>query len=154
MDSNHRTRKRRDLQSLAVGHLATCPNYLLSTILDLGFDFLKPAFANPTICNFLSHLLESNLRPTDYKSVALPTELRWLITTILPANSNGRIIKLKNYPLFWEGKGNGKWELEKKRWKFIWSDILIYWKAKILFQNSYGTMFLNTEQLHSCGINT
>jgi hypothetical protein len=25
MDSNHRTRKRADLQSAAVGHLATCP---------------------------------------------------------------------------------------------------------------------------------
>ena len=28
---------------------------------------------------YQSHLLESNLRPTDYKSVALPAELRWLI---------------------------------------------------------------------------
>ena len=50
MDSNHRTPKRTDLQSVAVGHLATCP---------------------------LSHLPESNWRPTDYKSVALPAELRW-----------------------------------------------------------------------------
>ena len=50
MDSNHRTPKRTDLQSVAVGHLATYP---------------------------LSHLPESNWRPTDYKSVALPAELRW-----------------------------------------------------------------------------
>ena len=52
MDSNHRTPKRTDLQSVAVGHLATCP---LSK----------------------SHLSESNQRPTDYKSVALPAELKW-----------------------------------------------------------------------------
>jgi hypothetical protein len=52
MDSNHRTPKRTDLQSVAVGHLATCPT-------------------------FQSHLPESNQRPTDYKSVALPAELKW-----------------------------------------------------------------------------
>jgi hypothetical protein len=53
MDSNHRTPKRTDLQSVVVGHLTTCPAK--------------------------SHLPESNWRPTDYKSVALPAELRWLI---------------------------------------------------------------------------
>ena len=57
MDSNHRTRKRTDLQSVAVGHLATCP--------------------------MLSHLSESNQRPTDYKSVALPAELKWPISILL-----------------------------------------------------------------------
>ena len=46
MDSNHRTRKRADLQSAAVGHLATCPfdPDLWSTILDLN---LKSAPGNP-----------------------------------------------------------------------------------------------------------
>src|SRR5579871_2571608 len=48
MDSNHRTPKRTDLQSVAVGYLAN-----------------------------QSHLSESNQRPTDYKSVALPAELKW-----------------------------------------------------------------------------
>ena len=52
MDSNHRTRKRRDLQSLAVGHLATCPTPL-------------------------SQRRDSNPRPADYKSAALPAELLW-----------------------------------------------------------------------------
>jgi hypothetical protein len=28
---------------------------------------------------YLSHLPESNQRPTDYKSVALPAELKWLM---------------------------------------------------------------------------
>ena len=45
----------------------------------------------------MSHLLESNLRPTDYKSVALPAELRWRYKK---AN--------KELPQkFWECKGNG-----------------------------------------------
>ncbi len=30
------------------------------------------------IINIVSHLPESNQRPTDYKSVALPAELKWL----------------------------------------------------------------------------
>ena len=77
VDSNHRTRKRTDLQSVAVGHLATCP--------------------------MLSHLSESNQRPTDYKSVALPAELKWHLLKNqyrkeLPA-------KQGTYPIFWEGKG-------------------------------------------------
>lgn len=28
---------------------------------------------------YLSHLPDSNQRPADYKSAALPTELRWLV---------------------------------------------------------------------------
>jgi hypothetical protein len=32
-----------------------------------------------TLCFYWSHLTESNRRPTDYESVALPTELRWQI---------------------------------------------------------------------------
>ncbi len=64
MDSNHRTRKRADLQSAAVGHLATYP---LLQIIHYYISNLQN----------LSHLPESNWRPTDYKSVALPTELRW-----------------------------------------------------------------------------
>ena len=55
MDSNHRTPKRTDLQSVVVGHLTTCPDFQL-----------------------MSQRRDSNPRPTDYKSVALPTELRWL----------------------------------------------------------------------------
>jgi hypothetical protein len=51
MDSNHRTPKRTDLQSVAVGHLATCP--------------------------VQSQRRDSNPRPADYKSAALPTELLW-----------------------------------------------------------------------------
>ena len=62
MDSNHRTPKRTDLQSVAVGHLATYP-YL--KLIALSHE--------PEV----SHLPESNWRPTDYKSVALPAELRW-----------------------------------------------------------------------------
>ena len=63
MDSNHRTPKRTDLQSVAVGHLATCPT-------------------------FQSHLPESNQRPTDYKSVALPAELKWQLKSTRYATPN------------------------------------------------------------------
>jgi hypothetical protein len=61
MDSNHRTRKRTDLQSVAVGHLATCPY-------------------TRGISPLLSQRRDSNPRPADYKSAALPTELLWLVT--------------------------------------------------------------------------
>ena len=59
-DSNLRTRERTDLQSVAFSHSAICPSY---------FGFFKSYLQ--------SHLSESNQRPTDYKSVALPAELKW-----------------------------------------------------------------------------
>ena len=37
MDSNHRTPKRTDLQSVAVGHLATCPSFKFSEPVE-GFE--------------------------------------------------------------------------------------------------------------------
>jgi hypothetical protein len=63
MDSNHRTPKRTDLQSVAVGHLATCPAFS---------ETVRTA-------SFASQRRDSNPRPADYKSAALPTELLWLI---------------------------------------------------------------------------
>ena len=57
VDSNHRSRKTADLQSAPFGHSGNCP---------------------------VSRRLESNQRPTDYKSVALPTELlRPVISNII-----------------------------------------------------------------------
>ena len=107
MDSNHRTPKRTDLQSVAVGHLATCPflirvsNPKFTWILfkTLGFG-ISPGHLSesPPAClvgqgtkdplfisesRSWSHLSESNQRPTDYKSVALPAELKWHL--IMPA---------------------------------------------------------------------
>lgn len=55
-DSNHRSASATDLQSVLVDHLSICPKW--------------------------SWREELNPRPTDYKSVALPTELRQQITTI------------------------------------------------------------------------
>ena len=94
MDSNHRTPERTDLQSVVVGHLTTCPNLLKSSSAGNTtpniFSAVYPAYT-------LSHLLESNLRPTDYKSVALPAELRWRL-----------MYTKKELPQkFWECKGNG-----------------------------------------------
>ena|SRR5688572_14995470 len=55
----------------------------------------------PGIFNYLStrlsHLSESNQRPTDYKSVALPAELKWHINYPPPAWP-GADKKIKNYP--------------------------------------------------------
>jgi hypothetical protein len=60
----------------------------------------------------LSHLPESNWRPTDYKSVALPAELRWRF--FLPATLDDPPDRaIKNYPIFWEGKGKGIMILQK-----------------------------------------
>ena len=70
MDSNHRTPKRTDLQSVAVGHLATCPIWRFASHYDGRTETLRPS---------KSHLSESNQRPTDYKSVALPAELKWRV---------------------------------------------------------------------------
>src|SRR6188768_3301009 len=56
--------------------------------------------------DILSHLPESNWRPTDYKSVALPAELRWRITVSTNAGhscGNGN----KELPLILRG-GKGK----------------------------------------------
>jgi hypothetical protein len=57
-DSNLRSRKTTDLQSVPVGRFGISPCLW---------------------CKQRSHLPESNQRPTDYKSVALPAELKWLI---------------------------------------------------------------------------
>ena len=75
MDSNHRTPKRTDLQSVAVGHLATCPFF--SNI------------CGRSLTSLLSRRRDSNPRPADYKSAALPTELRRLITHfVCPSGRN------------------------------------------------------------------
>ena len=88
MDSNHRTRKRTDLQSVAVGHLATCP-------------FTRGPLPPP-----LSQRRDSNPRPADYKSAALPTELLWLVT-------HPSIHSTLIHCFFWEGKGRLKCQIQK-----------------------------------------
>src|SRR5580658_7012298 len=105
MDSNHRTPKRTDLQSVAVGHLATCP-YTRSQRRD------------------------SNPRPADYKSAALPTELLWLVTHFArrsprakagprsstlpqPPHPNRQIHSTLIHCFFWEGKGRLKCQIQK-----------------------------------------
>ena len=65
-ESNLWSRKTADLQSAPFGHSGTCP-------------FKNKCKSKHATWNLLSHLSESNQRPTDYKSVALPTELKWLI---------------------------------------------------------------------------
>ena len=49
---------------------------------------------------YQSHLLESNLRPTDYKSVALPAELRWLMSvsyiSVNPVISEETMLQVNN----------------------------------------------------------
>ena len=65
-----------DLQSAPFGHSGTPP--YIDTFKILGW----------------SRRWDSNPRPADYKSAALPTELLRQ--------------KIKNYPVFRDGKGNGK----------------------------------------------
>jgi hypothetical protein len=61
--------------------------------------------------NSPSHLSESNQRPTDYKSVALPAELKWhcYYVRLRPGTADYAI---KSYPHFWEGKGKGICQLK------------------------------------------
>ena len=67
-----------DLQSVPFGRSGTPPKidyyYALKTVYVLITLFLK----NPL--NTWSQRRDSNPRPTDYKSVALPAELRWHMT--------------------------------------------------------------------------
>ena len=67
-DSNLGTRKRTDLQSVVVGHLTISPKTVIITYKE----------------HLRSRRRESNPRPTDYKSVALPAELlRQILETFL-----------------------------------------------------------------------
>ena len=61
MDSNHRTRKRADLQSAAVGHLATCPFLIQIYDVDFGFDSIE----NPQVSKNQSEPLVG-IEPTTY----------------------------------------------------------------------------------------
>ncbi len=72
-DSNLRSRKTADLQSAPVGRLGICPVFFGKGIVTC-------------LSEKKSRLPESNQRPTDYKSVALPAELK------------RPIFILKNYP--------------------------------------------------------
>ena len=86
--SNLRTRERTDLQSVAFNHSAICP-------VSQNLHFM-----------YQSHLSESNQRPTDYKSVALPAELKWQFFT--ETQCCKELFPQQAYHLiFWEGKGNG-----------------------------------------------
>ena len=76
-DSNLRTPKRTDLQSVAFNHSAIYP--VISNFRKPFYCYLI-IFGNNYTWNCMSHLSESNQRPTDYKSVALPAELKWPIS--------------------------------------------------------------------------
>ena len=77
-DSNLRSRKTADLQSAPVGRLGICPKKVENLKWKIVVFFV-PIFNHKfSISNVWSHLPESNQRPTDYKSVALPAELKWL----------------------------------------------------------------------------
>ena len=60
--------------------------------------------SNFIFLTFLSHLSESNQRPADYKSAALPTELKWLITFLQAFLSQSIYISSKKTSWFsWSG---------------------------------------------------
>lgn len=59
---------------------------------------------------------DSNPRPADYKSAALPAELLWLITfrcDDVPCHHHRFYKKQRTTRFFWEGKGNGNLEMQK-----------------------------------------
>ena len=144
-DSNLRTRERTDLQSVAFSHSAICPFFII--------DNWKQSIAIKP-----SHLSESNQRPTDYKSVALPAELKWhihlhfiplrFVTNDLPdpyrdalptelkwhlimpafAQSYGGRSNKELPPILRGGKGKGIWYLEKSLERIF---VLIMRKKKV-----------------------
>ena len=83
MDSNHRRHSPADLQSAPFGRSGISPCFRIS--------------------NARSHLSESNQRPTDYKSVALPAELRWHVKE-RGSMGMGRKKDCKNSPFVWFNK--------------------------------------------------
>ena len=74
MDSNHRTRKRADLQSAAVGHLATCPK--------LKFQILKFQIENSwnfQIFNSSANSCNLGFGPESFRDVFLEFPLEPLV---------------------------------------------------------------------------
>ena len=59
------------------GRFTVCSLWPLGHLPDKLTDELLNNLNYLLIHNITSHREDSNLRPTDYKSVALPTELRW-----------------------------------------------------------------------------
>ena len=59
---------------------------------------------------------DSNPRPADYKSAALPAELLWLLISgmmTLSCHHHHFTKKQRTTRFFWEGKGNGNCETQK-----------------------------------------
>ncbi len=59
----------------------------------------------------MSHLSESNQRPTDYKSVALPAELKWRIHVFSNQRTSPGFLR--------DGKSKVNGEMRKKLFQFI-----------------------------------
>ena len=81
-DLNPRRPKPADLQSAAIDHSATYPtkSNTLSFSLSMSHSnlFLRTCpYSGHFLFSLMSHLSDSDRRPTVYKTVALPTELRW-----------------------------------------------------------------------------
>ena len=72
-DSNPRRPKSADLQSAAIDRSATYPKHKHCISPSQKTQFLP-------LVLFLSHLSDSDRRPTVYKTVALPAELRWRVS--------------------------------------------------------------------------
>ncbi len=98
-DSNLRTRERTDLQSVAFSHSAIYPLFienLLSSSRGINHK------SNYKFFDYQSHLPESNQRPTDYKSVALPAELKWLFVKELISRFANGIAKVDKLIWFYK----------------------------------------------------
>ena len=91
-DLNPRRPKPADLQSAAIDHSATYPtkSNTLSFSLSMSHSnlFLRTCpYSGHFLFSLMSHLSDSDRRPTVYKTVALPTELRWRKSGFKPASA-------------------------------------------------------------------
>ncbi len=122
-DSNLWSRKTADLQSAPFGRSGTCPCCRNFTCLFSLHTWTWKIIYLP-LKQKKSQRRDSNPRPADYKSAALPAELLWLITfrcDDVPCHHHQFYKKQRTTRFFWEGKGNGNLEMQKFCW-FIFNE--------------------------------
>ena len=103
MDSNHRSRKTTDLQSVAFGRSAIFPKIKLTTIF--------------MIISYWSWWSESNQQPSDYKSDALPLSHTSIGAAGRNRTTDTEIFSLMLYRLSYRGKSIFSIEIDKTIWR-------------------------------------
>ena len=67
------------------------------------------------VANFCSDFATLSFVKPDPFSPSAQDKLAWI-----------KWIQIKSYPVFWEGKGKGNWEIQKSKWYFLGCNTIIY----------------------------